>query len=91
MLRGFACIHLTLERNGLRCFVQHRIKYDRPKRTKIYVYECMRSRIPSHLLFQMQREESDMKLSNFSLVDENWYQNNFKYIPVLFTFSKSLR
>ena len=32
---SFACIHLTLERIGLRCFVRHRIKSGRPKRTKI--------------------------------------------------------
>ena len=32
---SFACIHLTLGRIGLRCFVRHRIKSGRPKRTKI--------------------------------------------------------
>ena len=32
---SFAWIHLTLERIGLRCFVRHRIKSGRPKRTKI--------------------------------------------------------
>ena len=36
---SFACIHLTLERNGLRRFVQHRIKSGRPKRTEIIKFQ----------------------------------------------------
>ena len=32
-----------------------------------------------------------MNFGNFSFVDKNWYQNNFKYITILFTFWKSLR
>ena len=106
---GFACIHLILERHGLRCFVQHRIKPEAKKREQQdHASEtakrvrpdprCIRMRAFENTKpfpIPMWREEiktkSEMNLSNFSFVDKNWYQNNFKYITILFTFSKSLR
>ena len=134
---SFPCIHLTLERTGLRRFLQHRIKSGRPKRREIikfqetairFYYEEVKNReqqghagqtakrvpIPDELLWNERmytnayvreyeaisyskckekkfKRNPMWKLNNFSLVDENRYQKNFKYIPVLFTFSKGLR